>query len=125
MKSFCEMCSDSDESVHHVVLLCHVARRFWNEVKKLTGVRILDLNPLYVGNGRASCRYLPRFFGCYANMWRLDFVDWMERSSSWPQGLGAGGDSSVYIIHAGGAVLTEDASTGGEDKKTREVATPG
>ena len=37
MESFCEMCGDTDESIYHVVLLWPVARRFWDEVKKLTG----------------------------------------------------------------------------------------
>jgi hypothetical protein len=45
MENFCEMCGDPDESVYHVVLLCPVARRFWDEVRKLTGVRIPDLHP--------------------------------------------------------------------------------
>lgn len=45
MENFCEMCGDPDESVYHVVLLCPVARRFWDEVGKLTGVRIPDLHP--------------------------------------------------------------------------------
>jgi hypothetical protein len=39
------MCGDPDESVYHEVLSCLVARSFWDEVKKLMGVKVPDLHP--------------------------------------------------------------------------------
>jgi hypothetical protein len=45
MESFCEMCGDPDESLYHIIFLCPVARRFWGEVRKQSGVIISNLHP--------------------------------------------------------------------------------
>lgn len=44
-ESHCEMCGDADESLYHVFLQCPVARRFWSEVKKVSGVLVPNLHP--------------------------------------------------------------------------------
>lgn len=44
-ESFCEMYGDPDESVYHVAFLCPVAKRFWAEVKRLSGVSVPSLHP--------------------------------------------------------------------------------
>lgn len=44
-ESHCEVCGDPVESLFHVINSCTVARRFWEEVKKLTGTRIPEFHP--------------------------------------------------------------------------------
>lgn len=55
---FCEMCSDPEESLYHVILNCPVAKRFWAEVKKTAGVSIPKLHPLHMGDKYPSFGYL-------------------------------------------------------------------
>jgi hypothetical protein len=44
-ESYYEMCGDLDESLYHVFFQCPVAKRFWSEVKKVSGVVIPCLHP--------------------------------------------------------------------------------
>lgn len=44
-ESYCEMCGEPDESLFHVFFDCPVAKRFWYEVKKVSGVVIPRLHP--------------------------------------------------------------------------------
>lgn len=44
-ESFCEACSDPEESLYHVMFQCPLARRFWAEIKKSEGVTIPNLHP--------------------------------------------------------------------------------
>jgi hypothetical protein len=44
-ESFCDLCGDPEESVYHVCLHCPAAKRFWAEVKKLTGITVPALHP--------------------------------------------------------------------------------
>lgn len=44
-ESYCEVCGDPAESLYHVFFRCPVAKRFWKEVKKLTGVQVPELHP--------------------------------------------------------------------------------
>jgi ribonuclease HI len=44
-EGFCEVCGDPEESIYHVVNSCTVARRFWEKVTKLTGLKIPNLHP--------------------------------------------------------------------------------
>jgi len=45
MENFCEMCGDPDEYLYYVFFQCLVTKRFWGEVKKLSGVMIPNLHP--------------------------------------------------------------------------------
>jgi hypothetical protein len=40
----CPTCADPTESLFHVVFECPVARRFWDEVKKMTGAKVPKLH---------------------------------------------------------------------------------
>lgn len=44
-ESFCEVCGNEDESLHHLFFICPIARRLWLEIKKLSGVVVPCLHP--------------------------------------------------------------------------------
>lgn len=107
--SFCEMCGDQDESLYHVFFLCPVAKRFWNEVKKLTGVALPTLHPCTwttdIFQAEVCSSTVAAWLVCGA--WTL----WTGRNNRrhgrkvWEPG----GDCKVHIHHAGGLGLPEDA----------------
>lgn len=44
-ESQCEMCGASEENLFHVIFECPVAKRFWVQVKNISGVSIPSLHP--------------------------------------------------------------------------------
>lgn len=44
-ESYCEFCGDPSESMYHIFFSCPMARRFWGEVKQLTGVGVFNFHP--------------------------------------------------------------------------------
>lgn len=43
--AYCEVCGNPEESIMHVLLECSVEKEFWNQIKMMTGLKILELNP--------------------------------------------------------------------------------
>ena len=43
-EAMCYTCGAATESLFHIVFECPVARMFWDEVKKLTGIKIPKLH---------------------------------------------------------------------------------
>jgi len=42
----CEVCGADEESIRHALLDCTMARSFWEQVKKLSGVKLPKLHPV-------------------------------------------------------------------------------
>jgi hypothetical protein len=41
----CDVCGSEEESIRHVLLDCTIARRFWEQTRALTGVKMTRLHP--------------------------------------------------------------------------------
>jgi len=74
----CEMCGAADESIKHVLMDCTVAKSFWREAKKITGVKLPELHPLTWAHDLVDPALCPpkdaAIFLC--GMWSL----WMSRN---------------------------------------------
>jgi hypothetical protein len=45
-RGHCTACGNESEYLYHVMVQCPGAKKFWSEVKKLTGQKLPDLHPL-------------------------------------------------------------------------------
>jgi hypothetical protein len=69
-RGHCTACGNESESLYHVMVQCPGAKKFWSEVKKLTGQKLPDLHPLTWATDATRKSLLASRRSCLC-LWRM------------------------------------------------------